>query len=160
MVPTRKPLADILAGKGLTDEIKQMFDTTAAADDFTPLPKGSYVCTAERGELTKSRSGTDGFQVEFRVVEGEFRNRRLWRTWYLTPDAMPFTKRDLLKLGIDTQAKLSRPLPAGRMVFKLTVAVRKDDDGTERNEVKKLDFLRVQEPEVDPFAPPPEGGVR
>lgn len=87
------------------------------------------------------------------MIEDEYIGRRLWWDKYFTTAALPYTKRDLAKLGIDSKAKLLAPFPANRFVCKLTVALRKDDDGTERNEIKNLELLRVQEPAVEPFAP-------
>lgn len=64
------------------------------------------------------------------MMEGEYAGRRLWMDRYLTPDALPYTKRDLAKLGIDTWAKLERLFPANRLVCRLTVVLRQSDDGT------------------------------
>ena len=156
MTTPRKPLTGILpGGSGGNDDIFDRFDTTEAADDFGPIPKGVYVALAVCGKIDKARTGTDCYKVEFRVIEGgEYIGRRLWWDKYLTEAAMPYTKRDLAKLGIDSKEKLRRPFPANKMVCKLTVTLRKDDDGTERNEIKNLELIRVQEPTADPFAPP------
>lgn len=153
----RKPLTGIVAGGG-HDDILDLFDATTAADDLGPLPKGTYVALAVKGERTTAKTGTAGYTVEFKVIEGEYAGRRVWMTKYLTPAAMPITKRDLAKLGIDSKDKLAAPFPANRLVCKLTVTVRTLDDGTSGNEVKQIDLLRVQEPEADPFAPQTEGG--
>jgi hypothetical protein len=154
MSAPRKPLTNILPGGGASsDDIFDRFDTAEAADDFGPLPKGVYVALAVGGRLDKARTGTDCYTVEFRVTEGEYAGRRLWMTKYFTPAALPYTKRDLAKLGIDSKTKLGQPFPANRFVCKLTVALRRDDDGTERNEIKNLEVVRVQEPEADPYAP-------
>ncbi|HEY1189087.1 MAG TPA: hypothetical protein VGE74_15640 [Gemmata sp.] len=154
----RKPLTGILPGAsgGNNDDIFDRFDTTEAADDFGALPKGVYVALAVGGRLDKARTGTDGYTVEFRVIEGACAGRRLWMTKYLTAAALPYTKRDLAKLGIDSKLKLHQPFPANRLVCKLTVTARKQDDGTERNEVKSFEVIRVQEPTADPFAPADE----
>lgn len=154
MTTPRKPLTDILPGaSGGNEDIFDRFDATEAADDFGPLPKGVYVALAVGGKLDQARTGTRHYTVEFKVIDGEHAGRRLWMSKYFTPDAMRFTKRDLAKLGIDTKAKLTAPFPANRMVCKLTVTVRKDDSGIERNEIKALELVRVQEPAADPFAP-------
>lgn len=159
MTGPRKPLTGILpGGSGGSDDILDLFDRTEAADDFGPLPKGVYVALAVGGRLDQASTGTRGYTVEFRVIEGEYAGRRLWVTKYLTPAAMPHTKRDLAKLGIDGKAALQRPFPANRLVCKLIVALRKGDDGTERNEVKSFDVIRVQEPTADPFAPRDDQG--
>jgi hypothetical protein len=149
----RKSLTDLISATGPLASALTQFDSATAADEFGPLPKGSYVCLAVRGEFSSAATGTLGYGVEFKVIEGEHAGRRLWRTWYFTPAAMAYTKRDLGKFGLDSKDKLTAPFPADRMVFKVTVSLRTGDDGTERNEVKQIELLRVQEPVVDPFAP-------
>ena len=47
-------------------------------------------------------------------------------------------------------------VPPGRIRCNVRVALRRDDDGTEYNRVRGFDVLRVDEPEVDAFAPPAE----
>ncbi|OWK41277.1 hypothetical protein FRUB_04640 [Fimbriiglobus ruber] len=42
---------------------------------------------------------------------------------------------------------------------KVTVVVRTDDDGIERNEIRNLELLRVQDAAVDPFAPKLDSGM-
>jgi hypothetical protein len=62
------------------------------------------------------------------------------------------TKRDLAKIGISRPEQLEQPMPPG-IVCKLKIALRKDDDGTERNRVSRFELLRVEQPTVNPFAP-------
>lgn len=154
----RKPLAGVLPGGGNSDDIFDRFDTTQAADDFGPLPKGVYVALAVAGRLDRARTGTECYKIEFRVIEGEYTGRRLWWDKYFTMAALPYTKRDLAKLGITNKEKLQQPFPANRLVCKLTVTLRREDGGTERNEIKNLEVLRIQEPVADPFAPTDEKG--
>lgn len=147
---------DILPnGNNGDDDLFRQFDDAQAADDLKPLPKGLYVVVALSGELTTAKTGTRGYRVNFKVIEGEHAGRRLWRTWHLTPAAMPYTRRDLAKIGIDNGDKMKRPLPADRFVCKLSVVLRTGDDGIERNEISNIELLRVQEPPADAFAPPP-----
>ena len=114
---------------------------------------------AVEGELRQAKTGTDGYQLKFRVLDGEHAGRHLWKTCYFTPDAMRYSKRDLAKFGLDTSAKLKAPFEGGRHEVRLTV--RETDDGTQRNEVKAIDFLRLREPEPNPFplTLPTKGGV-
>lgn len=155
MTTPRKPLTGVLPGGagGNTDDLFDRFDAVEAADDFAPLPKGVYVALAVGGRLDKARTGADCHKVEFRATEGEYAGRRLWWDKYSTADALPYTERDLAKLGIDSKAKLLRPLPADRLVCELTVVLRRGDDGSERNEIRNLEVMRVQDPPTDPFAP-------
>jgi len=154
MATERKPLTGILpGGGGGNDDIFDRFDAAEAADDFKPLPRGAYIALAVGGRLEKARTGTDCYTFEFRVTEGEYTGRRVWLSRYFTHAAIEYTKRDLKKFGINSGERLKAPFPAGRFVVKLTIVVRKTDDGIERNEVKNIEVVRLQEPEADPYAP-------
>ncbi len=162
---TRKPLTGIVAGAGAgrsDDDILDLFDRATAADEFGPVPRGNYVALAVSGGRTTAKTGTAGYTVEFKLLEGEYVGRRVWKTWYITPAAVEYTKRDLAKLGIAGKEQMRAPFPANKMVVRLTLVVRKEsDDAPEKNEVTDLKFLRVHEPEPEPFAPdttPTEGG--
>ncbi len=151
----KKPLTSILAGGagGNNNDIFDQFDTIEAADDFGPLPRGVYTAVAVGGQKGKAQTGTECYTIEFRVIEGEYASRRLWLSKYFTEAALPHTKRELSKFGIDSKAKLNRPFPADRFVCRLTVVLRKDDAGIERNEIRNVEVIRVQEPQADPYAP-------
>lgn len=157
----RKPLSNIVSAAGGGGG-EDWFDSTQAADDLGPVPKGVYVAVVSKFEKTTAKTGTAGYTITFTIQEGEFAGRKLWRTLYDTPAARPYTKRDLLKLGIDSGAKLNAPYPlCNRLVCAVTAVVRADDNGIEKNEVREFKVLRVQEPTVDPFAPQnAEGGDR
>jgi len=110
------------------------------------------------GELGQSRKGTPQYTLTFKVIDGEYAKRHVWHTLYLTPAALPMTKRDLSKLNVTDLAQLDSPLPAGVIRCKVRVALRRDDDGTERNRVRGFDVLGIDEPELDPFAPDDAAG--
>jgi hypothetical protein len=137
----RKSLVDVLNGTGRA-ELARQFDETEAASDLLPLPRGSYRCRVTDGELTTSKSGTPGYSLTFSVENGEHKGRRLWHTAWLTPAALPMTKRDLAKLGVTSLDMLDGQLPAG-IVCDVKVVLRADDDGVERNRVVSFDVVEV-----------------
>ena len=137
----RKSLVDVLNGSAKADLARQ-FAEAEAAGDMLPLPRGVYRCRVTDGELVTSKSATPGFCLSFTVDDGEHKGRRLWHTAWLTPAALPMTKRDLAKLGIKSLDQLDRPLPQG-IVCEVTVALRVDDDGTERNRVVSFSVVEV-----------------
>jgi len=157
-------LSDILAAGGFGgDDFSRSWQNTEAAGEFKPLPPGEYVCHADRGELKTARTGTPSYCLTFKVIEGpgsetQYTGRLVWLDLFLTPAALPMAKRDLVKLGIDAPEKLELPLPPG-MRCKVRVALRKDDDGTERNRVVRFSVVGIDKPEVDAFAPESEGGT-
>ncbi len=146
-------LTDILAASGGSgDDFNDAWNSTTAADDFAPLPGGTYVCRVESGELDTSRKGTPGYKLTFAVLEGEYAGRKVWHDCWLTPAALSQSKRDLAKLGIDTPGKMELPLPPG-IRASVQVALRKDDDGTQRNRVRRFDVVGIDTPTPDDFAP-------
>ena len=148
-------LSDILNGSG--SDFNDRWNATAAADEFGPIPKGVYVCHATDGELESSRSNrTPGYKIEFTILDGTFKGRKLWHDCWLTPAALPQAKRDLAKLGITTPEQMELPLPKW-IRCNVTAVVRRDDDGIERNRVKTFDVVGIDKPEPDAFAPKDDG---
>ncbi|MBL8792768.1 MAG: hypothetical protein JNM56_02570 [Planctomycetia bacterium] len=147
----RKKLTDILAGSE-RDELAKAFTQTKAADDFAPLPRGEYVAHVVEGLLDTTRKGKPEYRLTFRVAEGEYVGRRFWHHCYLTPAALPLAKRDFAKLGITSLEQLDHPLPAG-IRCRVTLALRRDDDGAEQNKVKRFEVIGIDKPEPDAFAP-------
>ena len=137
---TRKSLVDVLGGT--RDELARQFAEAEAAGDMVTLPRGTYRCRVTDGEVVTSKSGTPGFQLVFTVDDGEHKGRKLWHTAWLTPAALPMSKRDLAKLGVTSLDMLDRPLPAC-FVCDVKVAVRADDDGVERNRVVSFTVVDV-----------------
>lgn len=141
----RKSLVDVLNGTTRA-ELARQFDEAEAAGDMLSLPRGTYRCRVTDGELVTSKSGTPGYTLTFTVDDGEHKGRRLWHSAWLTPAALPMTKRDLAKLGVTSLDMLDRPLPAG-FVCDVKVVLRADDDGVERNRVVSFNVVEVL---VDP----------
>ena len=141
MTTPRKSLVDVLAGTS-RDELARQFAEAEAAGDMVPLPRGTYRCRLIAGELVTSKTNTPGYALTFAVDAGEHRGRRVWHTAWLTPAALPMSKRDLGKLGVTSLDMLERPLPPG-IVADVRVVLRADDDGVERNRVSGFDVVAV-----------------
>jgi hypothetical protein len=150
----RKKLIDILWTDGMNAEkLADAWGKTEAAAEFAPLPKGEYDAVIVQGELFESRNCKPGYKLTFEVSGGEYAGRRFWHDLFLTPAALPYTKRDLTKLGITGPGQLEQPLPA-RFRCRVKLALRKNDDGTEYNRVVCFEVVGVEE--VERFAPPGE----
>jgi hypothetical protein len=144
---TRRKLSDIV---GNADTLKRAWDSTEAAGDFAPLPAGTYSTRIKSGELRTARTGTPEYCLTFEVIESPHATRRIWHSLYLTPAAMPMTKRDLAKLGVTSLTQLDNPLPAG-ILASVRIVINTGDDGVERNKVKSFTVTGVESP--DPFSP-------
>ena len=155
--PKKQRLSDILRAANRNGDNEKWADAKPA-QDLTPVPRGEYVALAERGEMFSALTGTIGYKIIFRILEGEFTGRLLWHPVWLTGDAASVAKRDFGKLGIPIQPTLadqaeyleSHPLPKG-IVCKLRVVIRTNDDRSERNEIRQIDVLRIEKPKADPF---------
>lgn len=151
-------LTDLLADTGQGDLATQWEDTTAAAEREL-LPPGKYLCRVARGELGKSRTGTPRYTVRFDVMDGPNAGAAVYCDHWLTPAALPQTKRDLAKLGVRSLSQLERPVPPG-IVCEVHVVIRATDGGDQRNAVRRFDFVRHDAAAVDDpdFAPPQTPG--
>lgn len=132
------------------------FDAVAAAPAYTPLPPGVYTALAEHGEACTTRAGGDAYRMRFRVTDGEHANKTVTRVWTFGPKALPYTKRDLAPFGLATQTALLSPFPpVGREYrVRLVVALRRDNDGTEHADIKRIEVLGVTDSPVADFALP------
>ena len=140
------------------------FDAADAAAEYTPIPPGIYTARILRGEYCSTRAGADAYRIRFEVTEGPHAGKSVIRTWTFSPRATPYTKRDLSPFGLTTSEKLLSPFPeAGReYLVRLVVALQRGDDGIERNDIKKIDVLRVDESPAAAFMLPEqsEGGPK
>ncbi|RLT21494.1 MAG: hypothetical protein DWI29_01885 [Planctomycetota bacterium] len=126
-----------------------------AADDFGPIPPGTYVCHITKGELaTSRRKQTPCYTLTFRVIEGDFVGRLLWHEIWLTLAAKAQAKRDFDKLSFtDPERQVEQPIPPDRIRCRVKVVIHKDDNGTEHNNVKSFEVVGIDTPKADPFAP-------
>lgn len=123
------------------------FDSAVAAPEFTPLPQAVYTCRVVRGEYCSTNSGAEAYRMRFEVTDGPHAGQTVVRTWTFGPKALQYTKRDLAPFGLNSSAQLRAPFPAaGReYLVRLVVALKRGDDGIERNDVKRVDNVRVVE---------------
>jgi hypothetical protein len=129
------------------------FDTAEAAPEFTPIPPGVYSARVVRGEYCSTKAGADAYRMRFEVTDGPHAGKTVIRTWTFGPKALPYTKRDLTPFGLTTSAKLLSPFPeAGREYHvRLVVALQRGDDGIERNDIKKIDIIRMVDSPASAF---------
>jgi len=147
----RRKLSDILNGGDAS--FRSAWDATAAAGDNAPIPRGEYVCHAISGEPALSaQKQTPGFKITFRIIEGEHEGRLVWHDLWFTAAALPHAKRDLAKLGITTPEQMDQPVPPG-IRCRVVVALRKDDDGIERNQVRRFEVIGIDEVPPNPCPP-------
>lgn len=135
------------------ETLQSTWDTTNTAPENAPIPRGRYDARITSGELFNSRQGTKGYRLTFEVSGGEYTGRRFWLDLWLTPHAMPYTKRDLRKLGVNQIKDLDRPLPECTKV-RADVVVHKADDGLERNRVTLFEVLTDTPAVGDAYEPP------
>jgi len=154
----RKKLSDILRVNNDCDNLKKVWDQTEAAAEFAPLPSGEYTFRILSGELfTSKQRSTPGYKLTLEVTEGEHEGRRVWCDFWLTPAALPMTKRGLAKIGVKNLEQLEQPLPAG-ILIRGKLALRRDDDGNESNQLRRFECIGIEP--GDAFEPRPEEGDR
>jgi hypothetical protein len=54
-------------------------NTVEPAGDFSPIPGGKYVCVISASEMKPTKAGDGEYlQLEFTVLEGECKGRKVW----------------------------------------------------------------------------------
>jgi hypothetical protein len=136
----RLRLDEILGGGG--DDFNRLWDETAAASEFEPLPSGRYKALIADGKLAESKANkTPSYKLAFEILEpAEFAGRRVFHDLWLTPKALPATKRDLAKLRILTPQQLRQAPPTG-MIADVKVALRTADDGSTFNRIAGFQII-------------------
>ena len=134
------------------------FDRVEAAGEYQPLPAGVYQVRVVSGSFQQTKKNDDAYRIAFEVVEGPQTGRRVSRTWVFTAKALAYAKRDLAIFGFTISQQLLEPFPAmGRKVFcRLFVAVQRGDNGSEFNDVKKIDAVRFVDSAAKDFLIDPE----
>jgi hypothetical protein len=153
--------SSIQSGNGGNGGGISAFDNTEPAPEFTPIPPGVYVGRVVRGEYCTTRNGSDGYRMKFQVTEGPHAGKTVIRTWTFTARSLPYARRDLAPFGLTTSAALLAPFPpAGKeCIVRLVVAIQTGNDGSQFNDIKKIDLIRVVDSPAGRFMLlPSEGG--
>ena len=140
------------------------FDSAEAAPEFTPVPPGSYFARVLRGEYCSTKAGNEAYRLRFEITEGDQIGKTLIRIWTFGPKAIGYMKSALQPFGLTTRTKLLSPFPEPGHEYhvRLVVAIQKGNDSIERNDIKRIDLLRVDEsPSAKFILPEPgEGGSK
>lgn len=67
--------------------------------DFSPLPENRYNVKVEKAEVKKASTGTTMISAEFVVIDGDFKGRKLWNNFTLTPKAYVYLYNFLKAAG-------------------------------------------------------------
>jgi hypothetical protein len=134
------------------------FDATQPAPSYDPLPPGAYNARVLKGEVIQTKTGNDGYRLTFVISDGPHAGRTVAKTFVFTPKSLPYSKRDLAAFGLTTARQLLSPFPepGKEYIVRLVVALQRSNDGTEFNDIKRCDVLRVAESPIAPFLVPPQ----
>ncbi len=135
MSENKRPRLDDILGGG-DDDFNNLWDSTAAAGEFEPLPPGRYKALIADGKLAESKANkTPSYKVVFEIREpAAFAGRKVFHDLWLTPKALSATKRDMAKMRIVTPQQL-RQAPAAGMIAEIKVALRTDDNDNRFNRI-------------------------
>lgn len=140
------------------DNVGKLFDSTAPAPAVPEcIPKGQYEADWIGIRIGESSTAKPRITLTFEVIEGEFSGKKVWIDLYLTDKAMPRTKRELAKLGIESSADWLLPVPRW-IRCSLRVVVETGDDKKQRNKIADFKVISFDQELPDPFSPDCDGG--
>jgi len=145
--PGKSKLGDVVRGSGKFDrggtgfDILRNWDETEAAKEYEPLPPGKYDAVLVGGGCFTANSGTEGFELAFRIDSEAHGCHTVRHTNWFTPRGLPHAKKDLAKVGITNSEDLDKPVKVG-LICQVSVAIERVDDGREFNRVRKFKVLR------------------
>jgi hypothetical protein len=94
----------------LKTHFQKMKEVTPSTDFDKPIKLGKYEARVADARFCKvGVEETPAIKVCFKIVEGEYQGRHVWKSVWLTDRALPFTKRELEKIGIIDSDDLNSP---------------------------------------------------
>ena len=67
--------------------------------DFKPLPENRYNVKVDKAEVKTASTGTTMIATEFVITDGDFKGRKLWNNFTLTPKAYVYLYSFLKSAG-------------------------------------------------------------
>jgi len=108
---------------------------------FEAIPAGKYQAVIVDSDMKPNKAGTGEYlQLEFEIIEGEFKNRKVWTRLNLNnpnPDAVRMARADLS--AICHAVNVIQPgdsVELHNLPLTITVKCRKTPDGDIVNEIK------------------------
>ena len=108
---------------------------------FEAIPAGKYQAVIVDSEMKSNKAGTGEYlQLEFEIIEGEYKNRKVWTRLNLNnpnPDAVRMARADLS--AICHAVNVIQPgdsVELHNLPLTITVKCRKTPDGDIVNEIK------------------------
>ena len=78
------------------------FSNVAAADEFTPVPDGTYTVEVDEVNEEVSQKGDNLLKVRLQVIEGEHAGAAIYDRLYFSERALPRIKLVLDAMGVST----------------------------------------------------------
>ncbi len=108
---------------------------------FDPIPAGKYQAVITDSEMKPTKTGNGQYlQLEFEVIEGEYKNRKLWARLNLenaNPDAVRIARADLSAICRAVNVPQPRDsVELHNLPLTVTVRCRKNQDDEIVNEIK------------------------
>jgi hypothetical protein len=108
------------------------------------VPPGTYLATLKQSRVVQStRTGNVGVTLWWKIARRSG-GRTVWRTLWLSPGALPRTKRELALLGVHSSQDLDKdpPVPLGARC-RLVIDSRMQRDGCYETQVVRWDVVEI-----------------
>lgn len=127
----------------------------AEKSEYSLLPEGDFDVTVAKWHFMESeKKKTPGMNIEFNVITNGYTNRKLWHTFWLTPNNLPYVFRDV---RIMTGQRLSKPSDLQDVNFD-NISVRVSTKHEDYNDKTKSVITSFKPIEVKPVGESSGGG--
>jgi hypothetical protein len=136
------------------------FSTVEDTQDYTPIPKGEYLCRISKVEEALTGAGDPMWKLHLIVDEGDYKGRYVFDNLVFSEKALKRAKFILRCLGVDVSGHvaLTPEMIIGKQVnVRVEVKEYVDGEGREK-EGNNVPFAGYEKPETDDATEPTSGG--
>lgn len=129
------------------DELKKGLKEASENDEYKEVPHGEYEVSIEKLELTQSKKGDPMISAWFKILEGEYKNSRLFMNQVITqPFQIKIVNRFLESLESGVEIDFETYSQYGQMIMDVAEAIdKKLEYSIEYGEKKGFSTFKITE---------------
>lgn len=129
------------------DELREGLKEASENDEYKEVPHGEYEVSIEKLELTQSKKGDPMISAWFKILEGEYKNSRLFMNQVITqPFQIKIVNKFLESLESGVEIDFETYSQYGQMIMDVAEAIdKKLEYSIEYGEKKGFNTFKITE---------------